>query len=504
MKNLLAPPSTPCLAAQQEAGAAIARALPVPASRRKDLPYAVRDLSRLLTQEREGLRRSYWSAPRLLAAYIHFFLPWNIHRLSWLLPQLDLPLADNDRVLDLGSGPLTLPLALWCARPDLRGLRLRFACVDTAQSPLEAGARIFAELAPRSPWKLELKRLRLEAALGESGFALITAGNVLNELPPPRRGSEEDRLEILARRLRAGLKPGGRVLLVEPGTRRGGRLVEALRRAALPEGFAVLAPCTHENPCPMLEQARYVPGLPQPSSWCHFTHPPRLAPARLLELSRAACMERDGLALSCLLLRTPSSEPAPPGPPGAGADDLDYLESLYREALAEDRGAPVRHEPAEPALEPVAGPQPVRVISGMIRLPGETEAARYACGPSGLCLLRDAAHTPSGGGVTADPGPEYRRDPKTGALMLARADLRPVLPAGAGERPHGKTRPRSAPPAVLAEPSDDKAKPGPPVPTGKRTRGKAEPRTAGERPRGKGASRPGHPPIGTKPPRRNK
>ncbi len=490
MKNLLAPPSPACLQSQEDVFRAVLRAVPVPASRAKDLPFAVRDLSRLLTREREALRTPYWAAPRFLAAYAHFFLPWNIHRLSWLLPELDLPLADDSRILDLGSGPLTLPLALWCARPDLRGKRLHFVCTDTAQSPLDAGKRIFAELGLPGTWRLECRRANLDAALDGSGFALVMAGNVLNELPPPRHGTEDRRIAGLIGRMIRCLAPQGRIFAVEPGGRNGGRTIALARKTALESGCAVLAPCTHENPCPMLEQNRYTPDRPASPGWCHFTHPPRLAPAHLLDLSGKAKMEKDGLSLSCLLLQAPEHRSEVSG----GVEDLDDLEALYLETMAEDAD----HEPAQTdsgrsVFPPVPGPQPLRVISGLIRLPDDPEAARYACGPSGLCLLRDAVRVPSGAGVEAKPEPDFFRDAKTGALFVRgnapKPAAAPTPPSGnrseprraPGSRPDGKPTPKPTPRKPAAQAPRDEGKHPPRKPGKPSSRGADGPR----RPRGK-------------------
>ena len=97
--------------------------MPMTATQRRDLPHACRDLSAMLTTEREAISRSYWSAPRLTSAYLRYFLPWNVVRLASLLPSLDLGTPPADPLLlDLGSGPLTLPMALWLSRPDLRAL----------------------------------------------------------------------------------------------------------------------------------------------------------------------------------------------------------------------------------------------------------------------------------------------------------------------------------------------------------------------------------------------
>lgn len=490
--NLLSRPGTALLEDLGRALAAAAGAFPVPAAHRRDLPYAVRDLSRLLTMERAELARSYWSAPRFLSAYLHYFLPWNLYRMAWLLPGLDLALRPGGRVLDLGSGPLTLPLALWCARPDLRGLPLTFVCADVAAKPMEIGRDILRRMAgDDSPWRIILQRDPLEKALARSGkngeresFDCIMAGNMLNELSPARNTPLEERLERLMEMAANRLAPEGRLLLVEPGTRLGGKLIALARRGALTHGLSPLAPCPHDGPCPMLESSRSGP-FPPYTGWCHFFHPAGDVPHALGDLARQARLEKDSLAVSCLLLRKPESGqggiPAPnaeqdglsvsgarredfsaqgnrsghplpdsrrgpsaskrPSAPAgrkdarlaALSDDLDELEALYAEIMAEDAGGParpkaaagrtVRGRAAQGVGRPESGPAErlaLRVISDMIRLPNEEEPGRYACCARGLALLLDAARVPSGA-FTVVPCPEREeRDPKTGALILRR------------------------------------------------------------------------------------
>ena len=65
------------------------RVMPMNGSQKRDLAMACRDLSALLTTERDGLSRPYWTSPRLTSAYLRYFLPWNLVRLSALLPGLD-------------------------------------------------------------------------------------------------------------------------------------------------------------------------------------------------------------------------------------------------------------------------------------------------------------------------------------------------------------------------------------------------------------------------------
>ncbi|MBQ2477180.1 MAG: hypothetical protein II515_07910, partial [Desulfovibrio sp.] len=118
---------------------------------------------------------------------------------------------------------------------------------------------------------------------------LITAANVLNELPPERRGRFEgygdgpgDRTGMdgmdgedgsLAVSQLAGMASEGslsnllssllpllrarrgqtppRLLFIEPGTRLGGSTLMELRALALDEGLLPLAPCPHGLACPL-------------------------------------------------------------------------------------------------------------------------------------------------------------------------------------------------------------------------------------------------------------
>lgn len=488
--NLLARPGTAILEDLNRALAATAEAFPIPSTHKRDLPHAVRDLSRLLTQERAGLARSYWSAPRFLSAYLRYFLPWNLYRMAWLLPGLDLALRPGARVLDLGSGPLTLPLALWCARPDLRDLPISFICSDVAAKPMEIGRDILNRLAGGpSPWRILLRRAPLEKVLtrpgrGDQGetFNCIMAGNTLNELSPARNTSLEERLEHLMETAAGRLEPGGRLFLLEPGTRLGGSLIALARKGALAHGLVPLAPCTHAGPCPMLEPSRSGPSY---SGWCHFFHPADNVPRALADLARQARLEKHSLALSCLLLGKPESHqddapascadsddslkpdtrratlsgPAtrkkPPVPDNrrdspaqrqeaspaghrkearlAGlSDDLDELEALYAEIMAQDADCPApskasaasrtartRRDFARPGSAP-GSRLALRVISNLIRLPAEAEPARYACCERGLALLLDAARVPSGAFVLVPEPKQEERDPKAGALLLPR------------------------------------------------------------------------------------
>jgi SAM-dependent methyltransferase len=394
--------------------AALDAAYPVPASRRADLPAAVRDLSRLLTTERGSATASYWRTPRLTSAYLRYFLPWNICRLARLLPDLDLGLGPGARILDAGSGPLTLATALWCARPELRSVPLEFVCADIAPHPLELGREIFRALAGAgSPWSIRTARASLERMLFPrrgSSYDLIAALNVLNELRGGRGNREaetlEDDLDGLAAAAAARLRPGGRLLILEPGTRLGGKLTALLRKGATAHGCRVLAPCTHQAPCPMLRAARPEPddaaargaraASARPSGWCHFTCPADNAPDALRELTRQAGLQKKRLAFSFLLAAKDGDIPpaTPAGREGSAAG---------RPGSAENAGK---------------APLELRVLSDPIAVAGESAPARYACSENGLALLADARHIPSAALVRAsarrDSAGKELRDAKSG------------------------------------------------------------------------------------------
>lgn len=85
---------------------------------------------------------------------------------------------------------------------------------------------------------------------------LLVVSHVLNELPP----EELDALRLLAKRAEA-------ILWVEPGTHEISRKLGTLREELRASGFRVLAPCTHENECPMF-------AIGNERHWCHFFAPP--------------------------------------------------------------------------------------------------------------------------------------------------------------------------------------------------------------------------------------
>lgn len=432
----------------------IARAVRIPAKHQRDLPFAIRDLSRLLTEERGNLHRSYWAAPRFLSAYVYYFLPWNLYRLAFLLPNLHLPLQPESRILDMGSGPLTLPLALWCTRPELRSMPLHFVCSDIAQKPMEVGLDILKQADPETPWTFTLERGALEKVLTSHAlpFDVIMGGNVLNELTPPKGMTLEDRVANISRLFPKKLTEESTVLLIEPGTRLGGKMLSLARKGALACGFEAVAPCSHSDPCPVLEQSAYYAKAPLFNGWCHFICDVDAAPETLHALTSKAGFKRETLALSFLQMQWQGGE-AVNTAFGDSSFDLDDLESLYAESMHfedddfSDEGHEAEQEESmqktssrgkafqghmfgeqrsqkEPSKKIALPKLPckARIISGDIRL--ATSTARYACSEAGLLLVAGARGASYGEQILASWKTPLERDAKTSAILSSRVDVR--------------------------------------------------------------------------------
>ena len=359
----------------------LGKAFPLKTKHKAMLPGGIRKLSDFLTLDRENLPRDYMSRPEFLAAYLHYFLPWNIYRQGRLLAGLDLALKPGARVVDLGAGPLTFLHALWLSRPGAREQDLDYLAVDRSESALKTGRRIFQELAPDSGWVIHTDN----QPAGHRKFKpadLLVMANFVNEVDRvPRSGrqpEEASRESLMLERWEAQVAVDGAILLIEPGVRDAGRFLSRIREAALEKGWDVPAPCPHRGTCPM-------PGL-RSTPWCHFTFPTGDSPAWLSRLSHKARLPKDRASLSFLLL-----------------------------VRGED--PPVRFRPVR---TPGQGAGVVRVVSEGFDLPNG-RLGRYGCSDKGLILLENKRTEPSpvpGAQVVVRWPGKDKRDTKSGGLVV--------------------------------------------------------------------------------------
>jgi ribosomal protein RSM22 (predicted rRNA methylase) len=302
IKNLFPRPEKDTLAMLDRFHATLSKTFPLKGKHREVLHKNVRDLSDSLTSDRESLKKDYMGDARLLGAYLHYFLPWNLYRMSRLFSGINPSVRDNGTIIDLGSGPMTVPLAMWMSMPALRDRKLTFVCVDRAPKVMNEGRKLFDRIAgPKAPWRIVTVKGSLGMKLREKGD-LVVAANTLNELNLSARGKQQDPMGKLARTLRQYMAENGRLLLIEPGLRRSGETLSALRGLLLEQGLSPLAPCTHAGECPMT-------GLGK-SPWCHFNFGIEGAPGKLMNLTRRARLTKTGLSLSFLYMSEGEAEHA--------------------------------------------------------------------------------------------------------------------------------------------------------------------------------------------------
>jgi hypothetical protein len=103
------------------------------------------------------------------------------------------------------------------------------------------------------------------------------------------------------------------LMLIEPSTQDDGRLLQALRKDLMAQGFQMWAPCTHQQDCPLLVHSK--------KDWCHdriFFE----SPAWFKKMEEHLPMKNKTLTYSYLLVR--KSNPA--HPTGVGRLVGDQLE----------------------------------------------------------------------------------------------------------------------------------------------------------------------------------
>jgi len=390
---------------------AVEEALPLDPTRRRMLKGAVLDLWRDLTADRAERHLDYMGDAAVLSAYARYFMAWNVVRLIPVLASLPLELGDDSVILDVGSGPLALPIALWIARPELRSKRLRIVCVDRARRALDAGHAILSILralteGPEDTWTVE-RRKAVFPDIGEPVKAdLVTAANVFTEFFWSDRRPIGVRAVELMRRLSSLATPGGRVLVVEPGEPRSGAMLAALREVAILGGASPESPCPHDRACPMPgafgglgerddDEARFtrarsaLPFVVHPRRrakmpWCHVPVPLEHAPARLSRFSEEVGLPKERLTVSWLALKLPEPGDAEHRTQGKGK---------------------------------AGGPLRVRLVSDLIRLPAG-RSGRYACSDQGYTLALGAASDLPAGTLLETTRPQKKeRDDKSGAVI---------------------------------------------------------------------------------------
>lgn len=365
------------------------------------IPKIIRELSHQMTDDRGSRRLGYMNEKTFLSAYVRYFMWWNLVRLARLFANLDFDfLSDGDVCLDIGSGPLTLPCALWLARPALRQKKLVWYVMDISQGALSVGEEIFLALAAKTggePWKIVRVKGELGTAVKEKA-RFVTCANMFNELLQSRGGEPPDYLAKkysqalfkyldfenggAANEWRAGnargaanegraksVRGGPALLLVEPGVPKSARFVSLMRDAFIRRGLVALAPCPHQQNCPMDGRRAGQGGAN--GKWCNFAFETDDAPKKLLALSASAGIPKERAVLSFVLAG--AARESFSSPKSGGLSGLEKVSAI------------------DAACKPKTCGGLIRIASDIIRLPPECEGQKprvghYACSEQGLVL----------------------------------------------------------------------------------------------------------------------
>lgn len=184
-------------------------------------------------------------------AYSLYYAPINAAKVIHLLPQLSFN-TEEVRVLDVGCGPGTVGLALLAASHH----SLHLTCVESSSEMRATATKLLQAWAPPSTLRALSIIDSLSSLDPRASFDLIVAANVLAELPESEAQRHLATLSTL-------MRPGGYLLLIEPGQRAHTRRLMQLRDQLVrtqPQ-LTPLFPCLRGDLCPMLKASE--------NDWCH-------------------------------------------------------------------------------------------------------------------------------------------------------------------------------------------------------------------------------------------
>lgn len=213
-------------------------------------------------------RTTPWRSEEYQAAYLAYFFSYNFLRLQRVLSQLPEQFWSHVlSVYEIGSGAGNAQLALSAIES------MRYVPYFVEERSAEAFG-LHLDLAKALEFS-QPQEMPSRPVMGAGSLALLSYS--YNEL--------------------GGALPewcfsASHLLIVEPSTAEWSRGLMALRQDLITRGFYVLAPCTHQQACPLLTQSK--------RDFCHDRFWPE-RPAWLLELEDFLPMKNQTLTLSYLV-----------------------------------------------------------------------------------------------------------------------------------------------------------------------------------------------------------
>jgi ribosomal protein RSM22 (predicted rRNA methylase) len=206
-----------------------------------ELQAAAQDLS---TAYRQYHFDQALQAKRHILSYLAVRMPATYAVVKQVLANL--PANNIYSLLDLGSGPGTV---LWAAQelfPELEEALLIEHHLEMIRTSKE-----LAETVAAQRLRLEWVSKPLESFSHLPAADVVSMSYALGEIPAAHHPALLQKMFTAAKQF---------VVLIEPGTPRGFQALKAARQVLLAEGGSTVAPCTHDNLCPL-----------QTDDWCHFS-----------------------------------------------------------------------------------------------------------------------------------------------------------------------------------------------------------------------------------------
>ena len=190
---------------------------------------------------------SYGAGYRVLA-YLAYQAPVSLVQFEHILHEMaaDGLLKDRMRVLDIGSGPGTVPLAIidtWCRLPPGE---VRITALERETENLEAFRSLVPAFAARTPTvridePIQEDLVSVDPCTLPREMDLIVFGSVLNELRKIPVGKKAEIVEKISRNL-AG---DGTIVIMEPADLENSLALRKLATELSGRGMTLYAPCTH-------------------------------------------------------------------------------------------------------------------------------------------------------------------------------------------------------------------------------------------------------------------
>ena len=365
----------------------------------------IKNLSHQLTDDRNSRRLGYMNDAAYISAYTNYFMWWNLVRMVRLFSNFPSSAFDvltkNEKsvAVDIGSGTLTVVIALWLARPELRSKKISWYCLDYSQNALSLGENLYLAVTAKtisevSDIESELSAWNIIRVKGEFGAKIkekadfITCGNIFNEILQRNEMPTDFLAKKYTNELLSYLKDGdSSVLLVEPGDPHSARFISLMRNALIRQNFLPVAPCPHSEDCPMAGRTngKTTNSYGKNAKWCNFAFDTENAPKKLLRLSEKSGLQKERATLSFIF--------------------------ATKNSLSNEKNA----------QNSESQKMKIRIVSDFIRLPKIHKSGYYACSQFGFLLAVDESHLqPKNGELLSVKIPENlsEKDEKSGAIII--------------------------------------------------------------------------------------